>query len=122
MAIASAGIVIMHSKLLDIVIAFDLAKVALNRIYYNFFWALGYNVLMIPLAAGAAYPLTHVCMPPFVAGLCMAFSSISVVCSSLLLKRYQPPNIFPTGRKKPLKLFKNKKTGNFCINVPLCKN
>merc|ERR1719476_317206 len=107
-AIASAGVVLMHSKLQDVATAFHLAKKALNRIYYNFGWALCYNLLMIPLAAGAAYPIMKICLPPFVAGLCMAFSSISVVCNSLLLKRYIPPSLheipkksmFSTGKKR----------------------
>jgi Cu+-exporting ATPase len=54
-------------------------------------WALSYNVLMIPIAAGALYPATHMQLPPWVAGACMAFSSVSVVCSSLLLRRYRRP-------------------------------
>lgn len=54
-------------------------------------WAMAYNVLMIPLAAGAFFPLTHVQLPPMFAGLAMAFSSVSVVMSSLLLHRYQRP-------------------------------
>lgn len=52
-----------------------------------------YNVVMIPVAAGALYPLTHTQVPPWVAGACMAFSSVSVVMSSLLLKRYRPPGV-----------------------------
>lgn len=52
-----------------------------------------YNVVMIPVAAGALYPLTHTQVPPWVAGACMAFSSVSVVMSSLLLKRYRPPEV-----------------------------
>lgn len=52
---------------------------------------MGYNVLMIPLAAGVAYPLTQVQLPPWVAGSCMAFSSVSVVLSSLALRRYTRP-------------------------------
>lgn len=46
---------------------------------------------MIPLAAGALYPWLHLRLPPWVAGACMAFSSVSVVGSSLLLRRYRRP-------------------------------
>jgi hypothetical protein len=58
-------------------------------------WAMGYNVLMIPLAAGALYPAFKFQMPPWVAGFCMAFSSVSVVMSSLALRRYRRPPLPP---------------------------
>lgn len=58
---------------------------------WNYVWALGYNCIMIPVAAGALFPFTHVQLPPWVAGACMALSSVSVVCSSLLLRRYRRP-------------------------------
>lgn len=57
----------------------------------NFVWAFGYNVVAIPFAAGALYPLTHQLMPPWVAAVAMAASSVSVVSSSLLLRLYQRP-------------------------------
>jgi P-type Cu+ transporter len=56
-------------------------------------WALLYNVLAIPIAAGAIFPLTHTILPPQYAGLCMALSSISVVISSMALKLYTRPVI-----------------------------
>lgn len=71
--------------------AIDLSRATFNRIRLNYVWAMGYNVLMIPLAAGVFYPWTQMQMPPWLAGMAMAFSSISVVCSSLLLKRYKRP-------------------------------
>jgi hypothetical protein len=49
-----------------------------------------YNCICIPLAAGLFYPIIHVQLPPAAAGAAMAFSSVSVVCSSLLLKRFVP--------------------------------
>jgi Cu+-exporting ATPase len=56
-------------------------------------WAYGYNVVAIPLAAGALFPITHSLMPPWIASLTMAISSVSVVSSSLLLKMYKPPKV-----------------------------
>lgn len=50
-----------------------------------------YNALAIPIAAGALWPLTHALMPPWVAALAMALSSVSVVASSLALRFYRPP-------------------------------
>ncbi|KAL4373945.1 hypothetical protein HN51_007790 [Arachis hypogaea] len=91
-AIEAADIVLMRSNLEDIVIAIDLAKKTFNRIRLNYIWALGYNLLSIPIAAGILYPSTRFRLPPWIAGAAMAASSISVVCSSLLLKNYKRPN------------------------------
>jgi hypothetical protein len=59
----------------------------------NFLWSLLYNCLSIPLAAGVFYPIVHTRLPPTVAALAMALSSISVVSSSLSLRLYSPPKI-----------------------------
>ena len=81
----------MNSKLTDLLVAIDLAKTIYFRIRLNFMWALGYNSLAIPIATGIFYPLTHAALPPYVAAFAMAFSSVSVLASSLSLNRYQPP-------------------------------
>ncbi len=81
----------MRSNLEDVVVAFDLSRACFRRIVSNFFFAYAYNVLAIPLAAGALYPLTGQFLPPWVAALSMAMSSVSVVTSSLMLKRYKKP-------------------------------
>ena len=90
-AIEAADIVLMRDDLEDALAALDLSRVTFNRIRWNYLWAMGYNCLMIPIAAGVCYPFTHVQLPPWLAGGAMAFSSVSVVCSSLLLRHYRRP-------------------------------
>ena len=90
-AIEAADMVLVRNNLHDVIVALDLAKVVFRRIKWNFMWAMVYNVLAIPIAAGALYPYTHASIKPQYAGLCMALSSISVVCSSLLLHYYKRP-------------------------------
>jgi soluble P-type ATPase len=92
-AIETADMVLMRSELSDVITVIDLSRQALARIRLNFGWAFGYNGLLIPLAAGCFYPLIKVVMPPMAAGLAMSLSSVSVVCSSLMLKWYKPPVI-----------------------------
>jgi len=98
-AIETADIVLMKDKLSDVVTAIDLSKATFNRIKLNFFWAFFYNIIGIPLAAGVLIPILRpllhetIVLQPMWAGLAMAFSSVSVVTSSLLLKRYRPPTI-----------------------------
>ena len=64
----------------------------MNRIRMNFIWAMVYNLGAIPFAAGICFPWTKMLLPPQYAGLSMACSSISVVISSMMLKRYRRPN------------------------------
>ncbi|GIL57370.1 hypothetical protein Vafri_12621 [Volvox africanus] len=90
-AIEAADYVLMRDDLEDVLVALDISKRTFNRIRLNYVWAMGYNTLMIPVAAGVFYPITHHQLPPWLAGLCMAFSSVSVVASSLLLRRYRRP-------------------------------
>ncbi|KNC51169.1 copper-translocating P-type ATPase [Thecamonas trahens ATCC 50062] len=92
-AIESADMVLMKSDLRDVVTALSLARVTYARIRHNFFWAFLYNCVGIPIAAGLFYPLVKITLPPLVAGAAMALSSVSVVASSLWLKRFKPPQI-----------------------------
>ncbi|EGZ17463.1 hypothetical protein PHYSODRAFT_264310 [Phytophthora sojae] len=97
---AEADMVLVKSALTDVVVALDLARVVFSRIKLNFFFSIVYNVVGIPLAAGMFFPLIHRMMPPACAGLAMAFSSVSVVISSLLLKKYKAPQLFQAKPQK----------------------
>ncbi|KAG7950946.1 hypothetical protein I3843_13G143000 [Carya illinoinensis] len=90
-AIEAADIVLIKSNLEDVAMAIDLSRKTMSRIRVNYVWALGYNILGMPVAAGILFPFTGIRLPPWLAGACMAASSISVVCSSLLLQSYKKP-------------------------------
>ncbi|XVF13143.1 hypothetical protein REPUB_Repub08aG0182800 [Reevesia pubescens] len=90
-AIEAADIVLMKSNLEDVITAIHLSRKTFSRIRLNYIWALGYNILGIPIAAGALFPSTGFRLPPWIAGAAMAASSVSVVCCSLLLKNYKRP-------------------------------
>jgi Cu+-exporting ATPase len=81
-------VILVRNDLLDVERAVRLGRKTLIKIKQNLFWALIYNVIGIPVAAGVLYPFTGMLLPPEWAGLAMAFSSVSVVTNSLLLKGY----------------------------------
>ncbi|MBT4334658.1 copper-translocating P-type ATPase [archaeon] len=86
-AMETGNIVLMRNDLLDIPKAIKLSKVTMSKIRQNMFWALVYNSLGIPVAAGILYPFTGWLLNPMLAGGAMAMSSVSVVMNSLLLKK-----------------------------------
>lgn len=85
-AIDAGGIVLVKNNLRDVDLALALSKKTFQRIKLNLFWAFIYNVLGIPIAAGVFFGL-GLMLSPELAGLAMAFSSLSVVTSSMLLNR-----------------------------------
>ena len=70
--------------------ALDLARSTLRVMHQNLIWAVAYNLLGIPLAAGALYPSFHILLSPWLAAAAMAFSSVSVLANSLRLRSWQP--------------------------------
>jgi Cu+-exporting ATPase len=83
----TGDIILVRDDLMDVVRAIRLGRATLAKIKQNLFWALFYNILGIPIAAGALYYPFGITLKPEFAGLAMAFSSVSVVTNSLLLKR-----------------------------------
>ncbi len=84
-AINTAQVVLMDNSLGSLVKAFKLSKETVGVIKRNLFWAFVYNVIGIPVAAGVLYPVLHVTLSPIICAAAMAFSSVSVVLSSLTL-------------------------------------
>jgi Cu+-exporting ATPase len=92
-AIEAADVTLMRGDLRGVVAAVDLSRRTIRIVKENLFWAFGYNVVLVPVAAGVLYPLGGVLLSPILAGAAMAFSSVSVVTNSLRLKRWSPPEI-----------------------------
>ncbi len=86
-AIESAGITLLRGDLNKVTQAITLSRATMRAIRQNLFWAFIYNIIGIPLAAGALFPLWGIFLNPVFSGLAMAGSSVSVVSNSLRLKR-----------------------------------
>jgi len=91
-AMESADIVLMRSDLMDVPTAIQLSKSTIRNIKQNLFWAFAYNVLGIPLAAGALYIFGGPVLNPVFAAAAMSLSSVSVLINALRLKSFKPYN------------------------------
>ncbi|KAF1840600.1 heavy metal translocatin [Cucurbitaria berberidis CBS 394.84] len=116
-ALSSSSFILINSRLTTILTLLDLSRVVFRRVYFNFGWALIYNLIAMPIAAGVLFPITtgtkhmdmhhngmameggmamesggkkHIRLDPVWASLAMALSSVSVVCSSLALRSRVP--------------------------------
>ncbi len=86
-AMDASDIVLMGDRLSDTVKAIRLSRATFNKIRQNLFWALAYNVVSLPIAAGVLLPAFGIMLSPSSAGALMALSSVSVVSNSLLLRK-----------------------------------
>lgn len=88
-AMETGNIVLIKDDLRDVVTSIDLSSYTVKKIKQNLFWAFFYNTVGIPIAAGILYPFFGFLLNPVIAAGAMAFSSISVILNSLLMKRYK---------------------------------
>ena len=89
-AMESADIVLMKSDLMDVPTAIQLSKSTIRNIKQNLFWAFGYNVIGIPIAAGVLHLFGGPLLNPIFAAAAMSLSSVSVLTNALRLKRFKP--------------------------------
>jgi Cu+-exporting ATPase len=89
-AMEASDVTLIRGDLRGVVTAIQLARRTMGTIKLNLFWAFVYNVIGIPVAAGALYPWLHVLLSPVLASAAMAWSSLSVVLNSLTLRRFKP--------------------------------
>lgn len=90
-AVKAGGIILIKNSIYDAYVALELGKRTMSKIKQNLFWAFGYNIVLIPIAAGALIPIFTISIYnflPMLAALAMALSSVTVVSNSLLLSRF----------------------------------
>ena len=90
-AIEAADVVLISGDLNAAATAVALSRVTMRNIRQNLFWAFAYNIILIPVAAGALYPAFGILLSPMLAAGAMAFSSVFVVTNALRLRRFAPP-------------------------------
>lgn len=88
-AMETADITLMRGDIKSVVTALRLSKATMRMIWQNLGWAFGYNIVLIPVAAGLLYPLFGILLNPMIAGAAMAFSSVSVILNTLRLRKFK---------------------------------
>ena len=92
-AIEAADVVLMRGDLTALVEARALSAATLRNVKQNLFWAFAYNIVLIPVAAGALYPVFGVLLSPVLGAAAMGLSSVFVLTNALRLRRFEPPVI-----------------------------
>lgn len=116
-AIDSADVVLMKDSLQDVVTAIELSRAVVRNIHMNLFWAFFYNILGIPVAAGALFPAFGLRLSPMIGSAAMSLSSVCVVTNALRLRFFRPaPGDQADGPEKAEK--DAEKTDSMTENIP----
>lgn len=135
-AVDSAQVVLAKNSLSDVLTAVSLSRATIRCIRQNLFWALIYNSICIPIAAGAFYPAFGITLSPMIASAAMSVSSVCVVLNSLRLrtarlygedpadrkKQKQKDKPYDTRKKEEDRMFGKTKTVTFSVEGMMCKN
>ena len=89
-AVETGGLILMRDDIRDVVSGIQLSRKVMGKVKQNIGWAFGYNIALIPVAAGVLYLATGVLLNPIFAAVAMALSSVSVTTNSLTLRRFKP--------------------------------
>jgi Cu+-exporting ATPase len=92
-AIEAADVVLISGDLSKVPSALAISRATMRNISQNLFWAFGYNIILVPVAAGALYPVKGIMLSPMLGAGAMALSSVFVVTNALRLRRFKPPTI-----------------------------
>jgi Cu+-exporting ATPase len=97
----SAGVTLMSGDLRGLVTAIALSRATMRNIRQNLFWAVAYNVILIPVAMGVLYPINGMLLDPIFAAAAMALSSVTVVSNALRLRRFKARPVAPHPAPRP---------------------
>lgn len=121
-AVDAADVVLTKNNLSDAVTAIALSRATMRTIKQNLFWALAYNAICIPLAAGALYPAFGIALTPMIGSAAMSISSLFVVTNSLRLRRTRLKFRKIKSRKENDTMLGKTKTVTFSVEGMMCKN